>query len=64
MSAIFIFFALLLGAIFWIRSVQSGIPATSGTVMIPAVLSIVGINFFTSFLLFDANDEPGTRAKR
>lgn len=58
LGLIFLTFASIFGGYHWIKSILSNIPATSGTVIIAALSVILGINFLTSFLLFDVNDEP------
>lgn len=55
---LFIVLALVIGFLGWYASIINHHPATAGTVMIPALLAILGMNFLTSFLLFDVNDEP------
>jgi dolichol-phosphate mannosyltransferase len=42
----------------WKESTESGIPATSGTVMLAALLVLIGFQFLFSFLLFDLLSSP------
>lgn len=58
LGLMFMVFASIFGGYHWVKSIMSNIPATSGTVIIAALAVILGINFLTSFLLFDVNDEP------
>jgi len=55
---LFIIFSLVFGIPPWLASINTGIPAPFGTVIIPALLAILGVNMLTSFFLFDVNDEP------
>lgn len=46
------------GIVQWIDSVQSGSPATAGTVMLAALPIILGTQLLLSWLNFDVNAEP------
>ena len=56
------FVLLLFGSLFglshWIASSSSGIPATSGTVMIAGLSIIVGLQLLLSFLSYDIGNIP------
>ncbi|WP_300529086.1 glycosyltransferase family 2 protein [Maricaulis sp.] len=45
------------GIYLWIDG-AGGEPEPAGSVILPALMIIVGVNMITSFLLFDVNDEP------
>jgi hypothetical protein len=55
-------FSMLFGAVFggyhWWLSSATGVPATTGAVMIAALPIIVGMQLFLSFLNFDIQSEP------
>jgi len=57
-STLFMITALIWGGTQWYKSISTGIQATPGTVMIPALLIIISINMITSFFVLDVNDEP------
>jgi len=42
----------------WIKSISSGVPATSGTVILAAMPVILGVQFLLSFLSYDISSEP------
>lgn len=46
------------GALHWVRSFQSGIPASAGTVMLSALLVILGLQFLLGFLSYDIESVP------
>jgi glycosyltransferase involved in cell wall biosynthesis len=55
------------GAIFWDRSIRSGVPASTGTVMIAVVPLILGFQLLLQALAFDIQNAPKTilpRGKR
>jgi len=54
----FTLFSLIFGGIKWLRSMETGIPATSGTVMLAALPLFVGIQMFISAINFDINSVP------
>jgi glycosyltransferase involved in cell wall biosynthesis len=54
----FSLFSLIFGSGVWSRSLEAGIPATSGTVGLITVTSVLAIQFFLSFLQVDIQGEP------
>ena len=46
------------GAAQWIHSVATGVPASSGTVMLAALPLIIGIQFLIAFLHHDVDNVP------
>ncbi len=46
------------GGVEWVRSAASGLPATSGTVMLAALPLIIGIQFLIAFLHHDVTQVP------
>lgn len=46
------------GALRWFESFQSGVPASAGTVMVSALLIILGLQFLLSFLGYDIESVP------
>ncbi len=57
-SFIFLFFGCVWGLNWWYRSIQTGIPATSGTVIIAALPVILGFQLFLQFLTNDVQNIP------
>lgn len=57
---LFLFAGGLFGMGAWIHSLQTNIPATSGTVMLAALPVIVGIQLMIAFLHHDVSREPAT----
>lgn len=51
-------FGVIFGAYHWIASSSSGIPATSGTVMISGLSIIIGLQLLLSFLNYDIGNVP------
>ena len=51
-------FGTTIGALQWARSIESGHPATSGTVMLAALPVVLGMQFLTSFFAYDTQDIP------
>jgi dolichol-phosphate mannosyltransferase len=51
-------FGLLFGSVQWIASVRSGIPATTGTVMLGVLPILMGLQFILSFLAYDIAATP------
>lgn len=49
---------IIFGVFFWLRSLKTGVPATSGEVMIAALPLIIAIQMFLSFLSFDVESTP------
>lgn len=52
-------FGLIFGLNHWVISSQSGIPATTGQVMIAFLPFFLGIQFLLQFLILDINNVPG-----
>lgn len=53
-----LFMGISFGSIAWLKSVHTGIVATSGTVMLAALPTFVGIQFLLSFLAADSGNVP------
>lgn len=53
-------FGLFFGIDAWMKSISSGIPATSGTVLLSALPTLLGVQFILSFFSYDINNEPST----
>lgn len=51
-------FGVAFGAVGWVDSIQSGRPATTGTVMLAALPIILGFQLLLSFLAFDIGATP------
>ncbi len=51
-------FGVSAGSVFWMKSVQTGIVATSGTVMLAALPTLVGIQLLIAFLSADSGNVP------
>jgi hypothetical protein len=51
-------FGMVFGSLEWTRSVQTGIPATTGSVMIAVLPIIVGFQLLLNFVGFDISNEP------
>lgn len=48
-----IIFGFTFGTIHWIESIETGIPASAGTIMVAALPILVGIQLFLNFLSYD-----------
>jgi glycosyltransferase involved in cell wall biosynthesis len=57
-------FGTYVGALGWSRSIATGHPATSGTVMLAALPIVVGVQFLTAFFAYDTQDIPRTPIHR
>lgn len=55
---LFLLFGLTFGLHGWIESIATGIPATTGTVMLAALPVILAVQFLLSFLAFDIAATP------
>ena len=53
-----LFVGLFLGGLSWIQSVQSGQLASTGTVMIPSLLVMLGVQLVLAFLAYDIANVP------
>lgn len=51
-------FGSIFGGVEWIASAQTGIPATTGAIMIPTLSIILGFQLLLFFLSYDINNEP------
>ena len=51
-------FGVIFGAIKWIDSIQTGIPATTGTVMLAAMPVILGFQLLLSAIAYDVQNIP------
>jgi len=51
-------FGIIFGAWRWVESVQSNIPATSGTVMLAALPFVLGFQLLLSFFQYDLQSQP------
>lgn len=51
-------FGVFYGLINWFYSTKTGIPATSGTVMLSALPILIGVQFILSFLNYDIKNTP------
>ncbi|MCZ8062016.1 glycosyltransferase family 2 protein [Silanimonas sp.] len=57
-AVLLIAFALAFGGYHWLLSIQSGTPATVGTVMLPALAMVSGLQFLLAFLAYDIGTMP------
>jgi glycosyltransferase involved in cell wall biosynthesis len=57
-GAILVLFSLIFGVIKWIKSIQTGIPASPGTVMVAALPFFLGFQLLLSGLYFDISNVP------
>ena len=53
-------FGIIFGILMWIDSTKSGVPATSGTVMLAALPVLIGIQLILAFLSYDTKNVPQT----
>jgi len=51
-------FGTVFGGRHWLASIEAGVPATSGTVMVAALPVVIGMQFVLSFLSFDMQHVP------
>lgn len=51
-------FGVIFGAVEWRHSIETGIPASTGTVMIAVLPIILSVQFFIAFLSHDIGNEP------
>lgn len=49
---------IIFGAIHWLESARTGVAASAGTVMLPALLIIVGLQLLLGFLAYDIENVP------
>ena len=57
-SVLFGCFGAIFGAVEWQHSIETGIPASTGTVMIAVLPIILSVQFFIAFLSYDIGNEP------
>jgi dolichol-phosphate mannosyltransferase len=57
-------FGLVFGIEAWYASLQSGVPATAGTVMLAGLPIILGFQLLLSFLNYDIQNQPGLPLSR
>lgn len=57
-GVLFFSFGIVNGICNWIEAIQSGIPATSGTVMLAGLPVILGLQLILSFIGFDISNTP------
>lgn len=53
-------FGAIFGTVHWFASIQTGVPATAGTVILAALPIILGTQFILAFLNFDIQNVPRT----
>ncbi|WP_404301567.1 glycosyltransferase family 2 protein [Alicycliphilus denitrificans] len=51
-------FGVIFGSIHWIQSAVTGVPASTGTVMLAALPALVGLQLLLSFISFDVANVP------
>lgn len=59
-GAVLLVFGIGFGAVEWVRSVHSGVAATTGSVMLAVLPIIVGFQLLLSFVGYDISNEPKT----
>jgi dolichol-phosphate mannosyltransferase len=59
LGCILVLFGIVFGAVHWALSAQSGVPATTGTVMLAALPLIVGVQMLLQALLLEIANSPG-----
>lgn len=57
--AVFLF-GVVFGTMMWLNSLQTGVPATSGTVMLAALPVLIGVQLVLAFLSADVGNVPRT----
>jgi len=58
LSLIFLVFGIWVGLSAWWVSIETGVTASSGTVMLSALPTFVGVQLFLSFLNYDISNQP------
>jgi glycosyltransferase involved in cell wall biosynthesis len=58
LGILLLLFGLLFGSVEWLASLRSGVPATTGTVMLSVLPILMGLQFNLSFLAFDIAAMP------
>lgn len=51
-------FGIVFGAVHWMNAISSGVPSTSGTVMLAALPSLIGLQLLIAFMAFDMGNVP------
>jgi dolichol-phosphate mannosyltransferase len=59
LGCILVLFGVIFGAVHWALSATSGVPATTGTVMLAALPLIVGVQMLLQALLLEIANSPG-----
>jgi glycosyltransferase involved in cell wall biosynthesis len=57
-------FGCIFGTVEWVRSIETTVPATTGTVMIAALPIILGFQLLLSFVAYDLANEPSVPLQR
>jgi dolichol-phosphate mannosyltransferase len=57
-GAALVLFGTIFGLYYWYHGIRTGIPASSGTVMLSALPIFLGIQFLLNFLSFDIANQP------
>jgi dolichol-phosphate mannosyltransferase len=63
-GTILLLFGVIFGGNAWIQSIQSGRPATAGTVMVAALTVFIGIEFILAFFVYDYQFVPKNPLQR
>lgn len=58
LSLIFLAFGVWIGLSAWWESIETGVTASSGTVMLSALPTFIGVQLFLSFLNYDIRNQP------
>lgn len=58
LGGVLLAFGLIYGGLSWYESIETGHPATAGTVMVGALPIIIGVQFLVSFLAYDYSAVP------
>jgi glycosyltransferase involved in cell wall biosynthesis len=58
-AIVFLAFGLCVGVTGWVRSIATGEPATSGTVMLAALPVFLGVQLLLAFIGHDVQNDPG-----
>ncbi|WP_297096679.1 glycosyltransferase [uncultured Draconibacterium sp.] len=57
-GTIFLIFGVIFGSIVWIKSIQTGVAASTGTIMICVLPVILGFQMLLSFISHDMHNQP------
>lgn len=58
MGSALLLFGLVFGTVEWLRSIETGVPATAGTVLVAALPIILGTQLILAFLSYDTRNIP------